>query len=1530
MADSVKDLVVRLSFQHGDTKSQISAIKSELKLLDSEFKATAAQAGGFSASLNRSAAQAATLEKKISLQQQAVDRYQTALKQAEDRVKQTSQRHEEYGRKLEEAKQKTEECRQSVEDQKAALQELADAGMKNTSVYAEESARLDQLKEEYQQNQAEVKNLEGTYAKSGQAIANADKRVQQLTTDQNNARAAQAGMERELEQLNQRVKNHADVLEAASTKLKGYSEAAKSAGQWQTNLGRALSRGSALIASAGAAATGAAISWESDFAGVKKTVNGTAEELAQIEEQLLDMGEVKSASYSDLAGIAANAGQLGIATENVVDFTGTMADLAQTTDLTADAASTAFAQYANITQMSQDNIDRLGSVTVALGNNLATTESKTVDFATAIAAAGSQAGMTDAQIFGLAGGLSSLGLEAQAGGTAFSKAIIGMQVAVETGSEDMQKYAAVAGLSAEEFARAFREDASGAFIQFVQGLSSGSQSAIVMLDEMGVTETRLRDTLLRASNASDLLTRSVALSNTAWAENTALTDEAAVRYGTAASRMQMLGNKAQRAAISFGNSLLPVFEDGMNAVEKIVDKFSALDEAQRRQIITWGAYAAAAGPAITLIGKANSGIGTVTGALSKMFASMATGGVSLSSVAGGVAKLLGPAGIAALAVGAGVAAYKFYDWASGAKAAREAMEDMIDTAKEWSQVQATTLYDSGASDPLARFGLSADSFASAEEMAQGWMDELIAVWTDGQRETDEQVQRFIDRFVEAGDGARTAIQERGSLLEGLGALDDGTKEQMEADLQQLDAWDAEIEALLKKRQNGMLTDEDTARLDEVLKLRAELEFSYTGGSADGYQTILDGMQAEVDRLAAAGSEAGADLYGDALNALAEGRKAYNDSLADSYDAQHAQIMAIEDEATRTAALAALNEQYNARRMEGEQAYQQAVKEAATATWENTGMREQVQQIDQLAQMLGDPNLDPAKLAEWTQGLDEGALASMLTLVEQLKSSGATDSELAALGIDADDLYSKLQQIKDLTAGNELFSGLNEMIGSALPEEIQRVLVGLDMTQAAEDWAAFMEGKESFSTEGTVSIAINPLDQQTITAWETANANVELTGPVAKLGVALGANWATDLQTALDAGLLTVYSEDGVIVPVTPEVVAQLTGNDLVALDEDGTYHVIITPEVGSVEALAATTQAMESTPLDGTILAPLAQSTQEQVAQINSYATQISGLRGEIDQLKASGDAFNASGLALNELQDLENSSSSVLLDQLMALTDEDLDSIAGQAANLMAALNSGELDSATAAEYTAQLQELLGVIAVADQYLGTGNMISAGIAQGMAAYGWSGDAATLAESIQSAINSAMGIASPAQRMVPTGEFTAAGIAQGMTAFSFAAAAAAVAGSVTGGFSGMERSGYAIGANFGKGLSSGLQARMRNTLALAQSYASQITAAFRNAWQIHSPSRVAEGLTDMFGKGLEAGMKDWPSISERMLENDLLAGRQALGSVVNQSTDSRDFSVTSNLYVDKLQVRDQQDLRALAIELNALAVRDQRGKGVYA
>ena len=412
-------------------------------------------------------------------------------------------------------------------------------------------------------------------------------------------------------------------------------------------------------------------------------------------------------------------------------------------------------------------------------------------------------------------------------------------------------------------------------------------------------------------------------------------------------------------------------------------------------------------------------------------------------------------------------------------------------------------------------------------------------------------------------------------------------------------------------------------------------------------------------------------------------------------------------------------------------------------------------------------------------------------------------------------------------------------------------------------------------------------------------------------------------------MLSVYGADGLPVTVTPEVLAKISANDVAAVEEDGTIHVLITPKVGTSEAVEMTTSAMNSTPMDDSPLSFLSSSAQEDIDKINANAAAVAELRTQIDGLKASGESYTQDGLGLAGLTDMENSSISVLTEQLMGLSDMDLQAIANQAANLMAALDSGELDPATAEQYRAQLQTILDLVANADQYLGTGNQVSAGIAAGMQQYGWSGDASTLASSIRTAIDASLGVASPARSMYPTGFQTAAGIAEGMKTYSYASVCAEICSGITGGFDALPEQGEGIGKQFGAGLAAGLLAKLPGIVTRARAAANQIAQAFRDAWQIRSPSRVAENLTAMFGKGLERGMDKWPTVSERMLNQDidLLHGRLSGASAQIDRSQTYNQNATINVNLSGMNGSvpyGAQELgKAIAVEVRKV----QRGYG---
>lgn len=388
-----------------------------------------------------------------------------------------------------------------------------------------------------------------------------------------------------------------------------------------TSLGRKASLFSAAYAAAIGLSIKKGIDFESAFAGVEKTVDGTATQMAQLREGIKEMSKELPTSASDIAAVAEAAGQLGIQTDNILAFSKVMIDLGEASNMSSEQAATALARFANITQMSQNQFDRLGSVIAELGNNLATTESEIVEMGLRLAGTGSQIGLTEAQILSLAGALSSVGIEAQAGGSSFSRMMVNMQLAVETGGQKLQDFANVAGMTASEFQTAFRNDAAGAIISFIEGLSKveeRGETAIAVLDKMGITEIRLRDALLRAAGASDVFRDSIELGSKAWDENIALTEEAERRYATSASKFKMLLNRIQGQMVRIGEILLPMFNDFVDRISNLVDWFAKLDPVIIKVGLAVGALLATVGPLLLMLGGILKAIPLITAAITVM------------------------------------------------------------------------------------------------------------------------------------------------------------------------------------------------------------------------------------------------------------------------------------------------------------------------------------------------------------------------------------------------------------------------------------------------------------------------------------------------------------------------------------------------------------------------------------------------------------------------------------------------------------------------------------------------------------------------------------------------------------------------------------------------------------------------------------------------------------------------------------------------------------------------------------------------
>ena len=498
-----------------------------------------------------------------------------------------------------------------------------------------------------------------------------------LTARDNNFTSAMNGAVSSLKKLNSNASDIPSNLNTVNGAMKSFGDKTASIGQSIEKVGGSMTKGITLpIAGAVGAVTTAAVKWESSFTGVKKTNDEMVDSNGKViysyddlEKGLRDLAKELPTSHEEIAKVAEAAGQLGIKTDKVVGFTKTMIDMGESTNMSADTAATSLARFANITQMSQDKFSNLGSAIVDLGNNLATTESEITEMGLRLAGAGKQIGMTEGDIVGFAAALSSVGIEAEAGGSAFSRLMVQMQLATETGVEafaplkqavaeqgvswesfvhavnwggkeltavskqmgiptselkkmykeaskasgSLEDFANVTGRTSEEFAQLFKSNPSQALIEFIQGLKDSEKhgiSAIKVLDDMGITEVRLRDSLLRAANASDVFEGAVKRGNEAFNENTALAEEAGKRYGTTESQLKILRGQLNDVAITFGGPLVAALNSAISAAKPMIEAlanmaeaFASADPKTQEFILKMAALAASAGPVLKVFGK---------------------------------------------------------------------------------------------------------------------------------------------------------------------------------------------------------------------------------------------------------------------------------------------------------------------------------------------------------------------------------------------------------------------------------------------------------------------------------------------------------------------------------------------------------------------------------------------------------------------------------------------------------------------------------------------------------------------------------------------------------------------------------------------------------------------------------------------------------------------------------------------------------------------------------------------------------------
>ena len=635
------------------------------------------------------------------------------------------------------------------------------------------------------------------------------------------------------------------------------------------------------------------------YRDMRKTVNGTEEEFVALKDAALDFSATHYTSADTILEIEAMGGQLGIEAKNLEAFAEAVSNLEIATDIEAEDMAKYIGQLSNIMddidQSSpakyQQQVTSFSDALVRLGNNSAAQESSIMKVMMRIASLGTISGFTTPQLLAISTAVAATGQGCEAAGTAISRTFSNIQAAVSAGGEDLENFAAVTDLTAEQFAEAWNNDPMKAFDAFIGGLrkiKDAGGDVDGTLAKLGINSVRQKQALEGLTNTYDVLTQSIGMANDAW--NGQATDmgggvleeagdaarEAQRKSEGFSGELQKMRNNAQMLASELAEGAIPIIKALGAGFQGLTAMFKSMPSGVKTAAVAIAGIAAAIGPVMVgfgalgaFIDKAMDAAAAVAGSktLKNIMnldnavkgASIQTGllGRAARAVSPAVAAIgAGPiiAGVAALAAVIGqVASYSIEATTRGnnLRKATTGYADAVRNAKGANDILGVGMKDSSSTLErlVANYGKNA---AAAETLTSKNMAlaQSFAEQEMGAQTTAGLIQRYSDTIIELAGHCEGDARKVATLKNAISKYNEltGSNIQMINDFS--GAIDHQTEAIEKNTEAAKLNAYAKAyqeMLAEGVKAEEETKIALENAS----QSYADATS-EIDKLTAAG------------------------------------------------------------------------------------------------------------------------------------------------------------------------------------------------------------------------------------------------------------------------------------------------------------------------------------------------------------------------------------------------------------------------------------------------------------------------------------------------------------------------------------------------------------------------------------------------------------------------------------------------------------------------------------------------------
>ena len=454
-----------------------------------------------------------------------------------------------------EAKDKLKELQKKLEDVKKAKEEAYAKG-ESTTALERQIKRLNAEANAYMTTQQKVnqilKNLSSASYKDLQTVAKALNRELKSGAIERNSEEWKK-LQGQLQQVRtemQRINNEGKATSGFLSRL--WNGLNKNWGALTQVLGSLTALTVTLKASAQAYAD-----MEESMANVRKYTGQTDGEVLRMNEDFKRM-DTRTAR-EQLNELAGSAGRLGITSKDMIEEFVDGADKINVA-LGDDLGEGAVDKIGKLAQMfGEDKTKGLRGAMLATGsaiNELAQNSSANagyiVDFTADLSGVGIQAGMTQAQLMGLASALDQNMQEEATSSTVFSQLITKM-------FQEPAKFAKIAGIEVQKFTNLMKTNANEGLMQFLGAMKArgGFAEMAPMFEEMQLNGTRAVGVLSAVASHLDQVRTAQDLAAQSYASDTSVINEFNVQNNTVQAQLDKAKQRFEDITVELGEQLIP-------------------------------------------------------------------------------------------------------------------------------------------------------------------------------------------------------------------------------------------------------------------------------------------------------------------------------------------------------------------------------------------------------------------------------------------------------------------------------------------------------------------------------------------------------------------------------------------------------------------------------------------------------------------------------------------------------------------------------------------------------------------------------------------------------------------------------------------------------------------------------------------------------------------------------------------------------------------------------------------------------------